>query len=295
MSEEKKEAIPPPPILCGEMWLYHPSGVKVKLPVPVIMGRHQYEVAFHCIREALEAGFMVHEPGLEAGEEREDIGWVCRLDHEKDGETTATVLLYSSNQAMTWSFLRRYMNTKEDIQAFEAASGLKYDNLPPYPGNDHPQRGASAKTDKFIVKAPASFGLVWRHNPRYKDAPAGQDTRSLTEKRKRDFVRWASQTGEAPQAAPTAKQAAGKSQEPAATLDLLHKFNQDIVSCENLEELRVVWAAVVAADQKLTGQKGTGPYQTNLAKLKDDAKTELTNRAKAAAEAPYAGGEVPWS
>jgi len=199
---------------CGWVKMFHPAGVLVTLPVPA----GDYRSAFAAVNAALEAGFLAREVGLEAGEEKEDIGWVLRLDHEKDGEITPTVLLYSNNPGLTWSFLRRYMNTPDDVAAFEAASGLKYDQLPAYPGNDHPERGAGQKTDRFIVKAPKPFGMIWKPNPRYMEAPAGQDTRSLAQKRKRDFVRWAQQAQPAPRQQAEPAQQAGQppAEQPAS-------------------------------------------------------------------------------
>lgn len=176
--------------------VFHPrASLQVSVPIPIAAGLSIDDASrlLASVDNLLMAGWLTMAPGLEAGEEKEDIGYVCRLDHETDGKTTPTVLLYSVNDQLTYSFLRRYMNTPEDVAAFEYASGMKYDSLPPYPGNDHPQRGVSPKTDRFIIKAPKPFGMVWKHNPRYKDAPAGQDTRSLAEKRKRDFFRWSTQ------------------------------------------------------------------------------------------------------
>lgn len=176
----------------GYAWvrLWHKSGVDVRIPLTANMPPVYAVGLLASVDTLLAAGWLTNAPGLEVGEEREEIGWVCRLDHEKDGDTTPTVLLYSTNNQLTYSFIRKYMNTPDEVAAFEHASGMKYASMPAYPGNDHPERGASPKTDKFIVKASRPFGLVWKPNPRYKDAPAGQDTRSLAEKRKRDFVRW---------------------------------------------------------------------------------------------------------
>jgi hypothetical protein len=234
--------------------LFHPRGPKVFIP---LKGENAAQLLQE-IDSFLEGGWLTAAPGLEAGEEKEEIGWVLRLDHEKDGETTPTVLLYSANPSLTWSYLRRYMNTHDDVKAFEAASGLKYDQLEPYPGNDHPQRGASPRTDRFIVQAPKPFGLIWRPNPKYKEAPAGQDTRTLSEKRKRDFVRWDGQSATSPDSTEPSRQKPpddngmvqqwvdwmnGKTTGQTVTLSVLNDNLHDLKKLSE-ETRKAIWAKV---------------------------------------------------
>jgi hypothetical protein len=165
----------------GSMKLFHPRGPQVTLPV---LFDGDYRVAFAAVGAALDAGFLAEAPGLEQGEEKEEIAWVLRAGHEKDGETTPVVVLYSANDGLTWPILKVYLNKQADIEAFEHASKMKLDKLPEYVGNDRPQRGASQKTDTFIVKAAKPFGVVFKRNPRHDDTDAGKM------KPARLFVRW---------------------------------------------------------------------------------------------------------
>lgn len=187
--------------------VYHQRGLKVRLPIPLTetVTAETWGRVVASIDAALQAGLLASAPGAEPGEEKEMIGWVCRLDHydKKEGKTTPTVLVYSTNEQLTYSFLRKYLNNADEIAAFEKASGVTLASLPVYPGNDHPQRGSSPQTAQYIVKI-QPFGVIWKPNPSFKPAPAGDDTRSLGEKRKRDFVRWESQSRAAVAATPVA-------------------------------------------------------------------------------------------
>lgn len=174
----------------GSFDAYHKSGLRVKLP---ILPGYDYAAAFAAVTSAIDAGWLAQAPGLDAGEEKESVGWVLLGNKEKDGETTPYVVLYAANEQLTWSFLTKYLNTKDDITDFEYASGLVLEKLPDYVGNDKPQRGASGKTDRFIIKAPKPFGVVFKHNPKHREAPPGEDNRSNIEKTKRLFVRWENQ------------------------------------------------------------------------------------------------------
>lgn len=167
----------------GTTRLWHPRGPQVTLPVTDLTPAGSLaQVAAY-----LDAGWLVEAPGLEEGEEKEQVGWVLRGGFEKDGEVTPFVLLYSTNEALTWSFLKVYLNNPEDVAAFEYAARVKLDQLPDYVGNDKPQRGASAKTDKFIVKV-RPFGVVFRKNPKHD--PSTEEGKM---KPARLFVRWADQ------------------------------------------------------------------------------------------------------
>jgi hypothetical protein len=168
--------------ICGWTKLFHPRGPQVTLPLPA-----DAVAAFASVGAALDAGWLVTAPGLEDGEEKESIAYVLRGAFERDGEVTPYVLLYAANDALTWSILKVYLNKREDIEAFEYASGMKLDSIPDYIGDNKPQRGAAAKTDRFIVKSTKPFGVVYKKNPKHDDTEAGKM------KPARLFVRWENQ------------------------------------------------------------------------------------------------------
>jgi hypothetical protein len=178
--------------LCGWIKLWHPKGVLVTLPVPCPQseGLVDYLYAFGAVNSAFAAGFLAQAPGLEEGELKEDVGWIVKA-FTKEGKTK--LLLYAANDKLTWSFLVAYMDTDQQVAEFEYASKIKLDSLPDYIGQDKPQRGANKMVEKFFVQAPRPFTAIYKNNPKYREAPAGEDSRSILEKTKHHFVRWADQ------------------------------------------------------------------------------------------------------
>ncbi len=160
--------------------LFHPRGPQVTLPLPP-----DPAAALAAVSAALDAGWLVQAPGLEEGEEREMIGWVLKSIHSNEDRETPFVLLYSANEALTWSVLKVYLNTPQDQAAFEHASGMKLAEMPEYVGQDKPQRGTNHRTDTYIVPAPKPFGVVFKKNPKHDATEAGKM------KPARLFVRWA--------------------------------------------------------------------------------------------------------
>ncbi len=208
--------------LSGWVKLFHTSGAAVTLPV--ILGTP--EEMFRGVGTYLAAGFTVNAPGLEEGEQREEIGWILRKVHERDGEETQVVALYSVNPALTWKVFHKYLNNEDEIAAFEAACGMRIIDLPVYPGGDYPERGKAASTDKFIIRTTKPFSVVMKSNPKHVPAPPeGQkDTRSATQKTTKLFVRWESVSGSGDG---SAKPEVAKPQANGKTAD--DKLNEEVV------------------------------------------------------------------
>lgn len=178
---------------CGWIKLYTDSGVQVTLPVPPVPT--EYIGMLANVKAALAAGFLVTAPGLEVGEEREDVGFLVRGIQENAGEETPFLLLYSSNEAMKFSFLKVYLNKPDDVADFEYASKMRLSEIPVYIGRDAPERGKSRQIDKFITQARQPFGVVYKQNPKWSEvdkAAAEAKKQSYTVPR-RKFVRWGEQ------------------------------------------------------------------------------------------------------
>jgi hypothetical protein len=181
MSDEKQSV--------GGSWakMFHRSGLQVS-------------VQFHCdplvlmdtIDSMLEQGWLPNAPGVEPGEDAEEVAYVLHGEHEQKGETTPYILLYSPHDAMKWSFLKVWFNTQEQIDAFEAVSGLKLDALPLYIGQDKPERGKSKQIDKFIVKLQRPCKVILKQNPKWvqEAADAAKSKGEMYTFPKRVFVRW---------------------------------------------------------------------------------------------------------
>lgn len=237
--------------VCGWTKAYHPSGLQVTLPVPA--EPLDYASMFTNVSRALESGWLLAAPGLEAGEHKEDIGWVVRREKANDDNTeTPIVDLYAANEQMTFKILSVYLNKDEDVTAFEKASGMGLNQIPLFVGTAAPERGANRQTDRFIVKTPRPFGVVMKDNPKYN--PDEPDAKKR--KPKRLFVRWASHS------------TTSGSQDTGVPdfADELRKASKDI------KALAAVWATVDAA---YTEGRIDRDYYQSLAAEKDWLKGQL--------------------
>jgi predicted nucleic acid-binding Zn finger protein len=163
--------------------MYHPSGAQVTLPIT-------YGVAglmFAQVDAYLSVGFQVDAPGLEEGEQKQEVVSVSRREG-KDG--TPIVAFYLAHPKTVKKFLHAYLNRPEDIAAFESATGLKLDSIPNWPGErdiDKDHREA----DKYIVPLPRPINLVWEVNPKWLtwSAEGGKSTGAI-EPHKRILARY---------------------------------------------------------------------------------------------------------
>jgi predicted nucleic acid-binding Zn finger protein len=167
--------------------LYHPSGAQVTLPIT-------YGVAglmFAQVDAYLTAGFQVDAPGLEEGEQKQEVVSVSRRE-ASDG--TPIVAFYLAHPKTVKKFLHAYLNRPEDIAAFESATGLKLDSIQVWTGErdiqkDHKDAG------KYIVQLPRPINLVWEVNPKWQiwSAEGGKSTGAI-EPHKRILSRYDSAT-----------------------------------------------------------------------------------------------------
>ncbi len=172
----------------GWVKLYHPAGAQVTFPVDlnVLVTPDQATTMLQSVTNLLNAGFSVFQPGLEDGEQMDQIGFVVRKEKEGEGgEITPVIDLYPANG--NFRLLHIYLNTPADVQAFEKATGVKLEKLPIYEGTNAIERGQSAKVDRFVVKLSSPVKVVWKLNPRYDP----DETDIKKKKPRRLFVRWA--------------------------------------------------------------------------------------------------------
>ena len=231
MSDDVTPAPPPRTPLVGDVWLYHPRGPKVRLPVPA--GAHEGAefacspaLALAAVDDYLAAGWLLDAPGLEAGEHKEEVGYVLRRSKDnQDGSETPIIDLYSANDQLTWKVLSVYLNTDDDVAAFERAAGVRLTDIPLFSGTAAPERGASKQSDKFITRT-RPFGVVWGANPKYDEAAAQQA--AAANKRytvpKKKFVRWADQPAGVSPAAGQQQQQTGADSAGGWWADFLGSF-----------------------------------------------------------------------
>lgn len=173
---------------------YHASGLKVFFAFPFA----SFAETSAAIEQALAAGFTVDPRGVEPGEKLMDIGWVClALKRNDDNTTTPRVAYYPDDDKLKRKEADQYLNTPEEIAAFEAATGLKINEVPPCPQMDRyikfPDRDNEV-TKQFIVRCKRISKMVYIDNPEYNpnaDNPKDKGLKHL-------FVRWHSAAPAAP-------------------------------------------------------------------------------------------------
>jgi hypothetical protein len=171
--------------------LWHPRGVQVTLPLSPDPA-NGFAAALNQVSAALDAGWLAQAPGLEEGEQKDMVSGIARGIHEKEGRCTPYVLLYSASAHLIHPILKCYLDTKDQIEAFEYAAKFKLDKIPLYDGTDKPARDNSQRAKRNIVTLQRHFGVVFKPNPKYDEAArAAVVARGDIYKVAKDvFVRW---------------------------------------------------------------------------------------------------------
>ncbi len=174
---------------CGWVKLYTASGAYVTLPVTV--EGLDYAAMLANVDAMLACGFTVLAPGLEEGEQKDVCGYVARrAKTNRDGTDSGILDLYPESDGTKFKFLSVYIDNDDDVKAFEFASGLEFEHLPLYEGQQAIERG-NARTDKFVIKAPHPFGVVFGKHPKYNAEDAAKATQGKPYTiPKKQFRRW---------------------------------------------------------------------------------------------------------
>lgn len=150
----------------GWIKLYHPSGAQVSLPVPLLsrLTTQQALDVLGSVSEYINVGFLVNAPDLEDGELIEEVNAVAR----REAKDETPIIDFSSNMKLLKKFMHVYLNTEQDVAAFEEASGLKLAALPVYDGALAIARDDN-KARKYIVSLPRPLKLVWKLSPKWEE------------------------------------------------------------------------------------------------------------------------------
>jgi hypothetical protein len=169
---------------CGWVKMFHPSGVQVTIPLPLesALPSASARAMFDSLTTLLQAGWLVNMPGLEDGERVDEIKHIVRrAKANEDGSETPVIDLYPDRA--NFRILGIYLNTEQDIQAFEQVAGVKLRDLPLYEGDNAIERGKGAKTDKYVIALKSPVKVVFKANPKWE----GDEDKKHP---KRIFVRW---------------------------------------------------------------------------------------------------------
>ena len=163
--------------------LYHPTGTKVDVPLSLFdeLTVTQATTLIRSVDALLLAGFTVNLPGLNDGEQYEQIGFAVRRSKENDDHTTTPIVdIYPVTG--TYRILGLYLNTANELNAFESATGLRIAAMPEFDGTPI-ERGAKSSTDKYVISLASPAKVVWKLNPKWE----GDNDKKHA---KRVFVRW---------------------------------------------------------------------------------------------------------
>jgi hypothetical protein len=174
----------------GWVKLFTATGAQVTLAVPMdgsVLPFESAAAALKSVENLLAAGWLVEAPGLEEGEQKQEVVSVLRREG-KDG--TPIVAFYLAHPKTVKKFLHSYLNTEDDVRAFEAATGLRLESLPCWPGERDIDKDAR-EAGKYIVPLPRPINLVWEINPKWQNwsAEGGKATGAI-EPHKRILVRY---------------------------------------------------------------------------------------------------------
>lgn len=160
---------------------YLPNGMRVFFEVPFTDAATAYDTALQFTNMLLSRGLLINAPGLEDGEQKEQASCFIRsLKTNDDGTETNVIHLYPMNAGAQYKFLTVYLDTADDIAAFEQAAGVTLASVPQWLADAPPQKD-SATAKKYFVHPPKPLVAIHKANPRYEEG---------NKKPKRLFVRW---------------------------------------------------------------------------------------------------------
>jgi len=135
------------------IWMtgYLPNGFKVSLTLDEHATAATVQTLLSKVALAEAAGVQPNLPGLEPGEETEEITAVMRRAKPSDG--TPIIDFYPQWQGAfgRFKYASMYLDTPEEIAEFEAQSGLKLADIPVYDGQQALQRTAGQTHAKEIA------------------------------------------------------------------------------------------------------------------------------------------------
>lgn len=166
-----------------KLFTRHGAQLTIALPLDTALTAAHAANLLASVDALLAAGLTVEAPGTQPGEQVEEIGYVVRgAKVGDDGKETPFIDLYSPHDAVKFRIVTVYLNTPEDVAAFEQACGLKLDSLTVYDGEGHIERGKDARKDaKYVKRLSVPTKAVIVDNPAYREGE---------KKPKRKFARW---------------------------------------------------------------------------------------------------------
>lgn len=232
---------------------YLPNGMRVFFEVPFTDAATAYDTALQFTNMLLSRGLLINAPGLEDGEQKEQASCFIRsLKTNDDGTETNVIHLYPMNAGAQYKFLTVYLDTADDIAAFEQAAGVTLASVPQWVADAPPQKD-SANAKKYFVHPSKPLVAIHKANPRYEEG---------NKKPKRLFVRWdvTQQHMDAPAPVPPQPQPASAvvTPTPAKPESRAAELQNELVAIERITPVKrlgeQMWEGIVhIEDPKMQG------------------------------------------
>jgi hypothetical protein len=200
----------------GWVKLFTPEGALVTIPIDPLLTISKQEGAslLTSVSNLIAAGFSVREPGLEEGEASLEAAFVAR---RTAGDKTPIIDFFAPHVRAEKKVIHVYLNTPEDVAAFEKATGLKVSAIPEWDG-DLAITKAHAKAQKYIVKLPHPVRIVYEISQKWAEWNAlPQETRPKKEPMKKVLIRYEGNGHNPAQNGTGGAQGAGNSETLATT------------------------------------------------------------------------------
>jgi hypothetical protein len=144
------------------------DGIECVLSIPTAGGSPEAIAAAAAaqVRAYLAAGFT--PDAVQTAVQTAVIDRVVRRQHVRDGRRTPVIDMYQVGQQKR--FLGVYLNTPQEIEAFEAAAGARLESLPLCDADAPLQLDVEAQQErakKFVRALAKPFSVEWRLNPKY--------------------------------------------------------------------------------------------------------------------------------
>ena len=172
------------------------GSVLVTLPVPTATGitSENAQKALQAVKAYMEAGFTP-QPGEDGPQEKLSYpvkGIVRRLHIDKEGRETPIIDVYTGGK---FRYMGVYLNSPEDVKAFEEAFGMRLEDVPVWLDGTVPLELGSPRTarieEQYLVDVSAKkVRIAYVDNPKY-------DPNAEKKMKKAFFRRWVS-SGSAP-------------------------------------------------------------------------------------------------
>jgi hypothetical protein len=182
----------------GWVKLFSPEGALVTIPIDLasVITPEQANNILYSVRNLCVVGFSVIEKGLEEGELTLTAASVAR---RTAGDQTPIIDFFDPHPKVEKKTLHTYLNSPEEIEAFENASGLKLSAIPEWEGEIAIAK-THAKAGKYIIKMHQPVKIVYRISQKWLEWNAA-DPKPGREPMKKILVRY-----EAPATTPPTEQ-----------------------------------------------------------------------------------------